>query len=403
MAPTTYPRRRRLFTALLLLLLILGLAGLDFSAKHLARWVTHKFKPPAPTGRQRDAVYHHGFKPNFEWMDQYGILQARYFSNSLGLRDGRIRTVPPTGTQPRILLIGDSFTDGIAVPWEETFAGRLEAAAAARGVEVLNAGVASYTPLLERIKIRYLYEEAGLRFDRLVLFLDLSDIKDELFYGEDGQGRATAIFYGPFAARGGWKLWVQNFSDFSEKVVEPNFVLLGALTRNLAIPLRDLAEQELGREGWTPDLTRYLRCWDEENSPNCKVTELGIAQITDSLTQLKSYLDGKGIPMTLVIYPWPSYPEPSGEESRFQARWRNWAKAHGVDFVDLVPAFRAQQPGADLYISDAVHWNAQGHRLVAAALLDHWDQIAPKMKPDAGGNRRAEAAQRSAAMPNGAR
>src|SRR3990172_6311027 len=44
-------------------------------------------------------------------------------SNSLGMRDGQIREALPSPPHRRLLLLGDSFTEGIALPWEETFAG----------------------------------------------------------------------------------------------------------------------------------------------------------------------------------------------------------------------------------------------------------------------------------------
>jgi hypothetical protein len=108
----------------------------------------------------------------------------------LGFRDGRIREVALDSSRPRVVLIGDSFTDGVGVPWEETFAGWLEKRLAPEGIDVLNAGCNSCTPILAWIKLRHWIRDCGLRVDRVVLFLDLSDVKDELFYEQDDQERA---------------------------------------------------------------------------------------------------------------------------------------------------------------------------------------------------------------------
>ena len=179
----------------LVLVLVLGLDFVACKLTHLVRSTT------TGSGRVRDPVFHHGLRKDFAWNDSFGPVRFQEISNSLGLRDGERRAISPVGDRPRILLIGDSFTEGVGVPWEETFAGRLQTALKAKGVEVLNAGVASYTPILERIKVRHLYEVEGLRFGRLVLFLDLSDLKDELFYRKDEFGRAQPIPYGPFASQ----------------------------------------------------------------------------------------------------------------------------------------------------------------------------------------------------------
>ncbi|NCY22693.1 hypothetical protein EBX31_12160, partial [bacterium] len=181
--------RRRFIFLWLAAALVLGLiAGVDFVACKIIRQA--RLTSAGGSGRVRDPVFHHGLRKDFAWNDSFGPVRFQEISNSLGLRDGERRAISPVGDRPRILLIGDSFTEGVGVPWEETFAGRLQAALKPKGVEVLNAGVASYAPILERIKVRHLVEQEGLRFDRLVLFLDLSDLKDELFYEEDEIGRA---------------------------------------------------------------------------------------------------------------------------------------------------------------------------------------------------------------------
>ena len=61
--------------------------------------------------------------------------------NALGQRDCP-RTLARTGGTPRILVLGDSFVEGMQVDLGETFAARLERDL---GVEVLNGGVSGYT------------------------------------------------------------------------------------------------------------------------------------------------------------------------------------------------------------------------------------------------------------------
>jgi hypothetical protein len=51
-----------------------------------------------------------------------------------------------------------------------------------RGIEVLNAGVVSYSPKLYDLRMRWLLTHDGLDLQRLVVFLDVSDIHDEVLY-----------------------------------------------------------------------------------------------------------------------------------------------------------------------------------------------------------------------------
>ena len=48
-----------------------------------------------------------------------------------------------------------------------------------KGTEVLNAGVASYSPIVYWSKMKFLVEEVKLKLDHVVVFLDVSDAEDE--------------------------------------------------------------------------------------------------------------------------------------------------------------------------------------------------------------------------------
>jgi len=367
------PGRRAQFRWLLAGLVLLALVGLDFAARNLYLAIRQ-----APHGRVYHPVYDHGYRPNYEWIDKYGTWRAKFYSNSLGFRDGRIREVPPQADHPRILFIGDSFTEGVGIPWEETFAGRMEANLKPRGIEVLNAGVMSYTPILAKAKVRFLIEEEGLEFGRLVLFLDMSDIKDELFYREDERGHIRLIPYGPFASEAGWGTWVEYFGEFSENVIEPNFAVIGALSRNLKIHLRKITRKELGLRGAFTTLPDWILYWEKENAPDREIAEQGIAKLQKTLSELAGYLREKGIPMTLVVYPWQNYPRPAQGETRMQSIWKAWAAREKVDYLDLFPVFAGCDPISDWFIAGDCHWNARGHALVAKTLMENWKLIEPR-------------------------
>ena len=347
---------------------LLVIVGADFLTRHLYLLF---YRPDH--GRTTDPFFDHGYRPNMAWMDRYWG-KTPFFSNSLAFRDGKIRNIPLVSSQPRILLIGDSFTEGVGVSWEDTFAGRLQVALAPRGIEVLNAGVGSYTPLLEKIKLRYLLENVGLRFDYLILLLDLSDIRDELFYRENREGRAELIPYGPFASQAGWGLWVERVSDFVEKRIEPQFVLLGAACRNLKLVLQDWSRKELGKRGAYTYLPDFIRYWDQDRAPRKEIAEAGIRSLQASLRGINQLMQAHGIPWMLVIYPWPSYRAGPGQVTQMEQIWSKWAKENSVAFLNLFPVFASLEDFESHYIPGDCHWNARGHGLVAQALEDELKQ-----------------------------
>jgi len=342
-----------------------------------------------PHGRIAHPIYDHSLKPKASWMDRYGPYEVPYFSNSLGFRDGEIREVELDSGRPRVVLIGDSFTDGVGVPWEETFAGRLEQKLVPQGIEVLNAGCNSYTPILARIKLQHWIRDRGLRVDRVVLFLDMSDVKDELFYEEDATGRARLIPYGPFASESGWGTTVEEWSEFSENFVEPNFVVLGALSRNLKLWVRKMTRKELGRRGLftnqAPPL--WILEWEEYEGSEKAVIEAGIRKLNENIGKLASFLNSRGIPLTLVVYPYPFHVLAGNPDRAVPRIWSTWCAENGVDFINLFPEFVGKGKGAEnvrvFYLEGDCHWNAAGHARVAEALWRERQKILPDSSGEA--------------------
>jgi len=373
-SPNRYWLRRALALGMGLIFCLI----LDFAVRRIYLVWENK-----PGGRVAHPVYDHGFRPNSSWIDRYGTYEAPYFSNSLGFRDGQIREVPMDSGRPRVVLVGDSFTDGVGIPWEATFAGILEKSLASEGIDVLNAGCNSYTPILAKIKLRHWIQDRGLRVDHVILFLDYSDVKDEQFYEEDDQGRARLIPYGPFASTTFWGTKVEEWSEISENLIEPNFVLLGAVSRNLKLWLRKLTRQELGKRGLFTNQAppRWMLAWEGYQGPEKAVIETGIAKLKKNIGELAIFLRARGIPLTLVIYPWPSHVAEGKLGRAAQKIWSVWCAENQVDFIDLFPDFVGIGPGQETvdryFLHGDCHWNAAGHAKVAKALLRNRDKIVP--------------------------
>ena len=124
-----------------------------------------------------DPVYHHGFIENGKFEVEYNV-----YTNSLGFKDSEVWYVDRKNKGRRILFIGDSFTEGVMLPWNSTFVGMISNSLKKDEIEVLNAGRASYSPLLYWEKTSFFIEQQGLKITDLIIFLDISDVKDEVIY-----------------------------------------------------------------------------------------------------------------------------------------------------------------------------------------------------------------------------
>ena len=128
------PRKTLAFTAAFFILVLDALAGAIFN-----RTDDDSFRCSNP-------YYHHDFLPNRNAETVWGDQKYRVLTNSLGFRDGTVRDVPSSSKQKRILLMGDSFIEGMGVSYENSVAGILGESLRADGTEVLNAAALSYSP-----------------------------------------------------------------------------------------------------------------------------------------------------------------------------------------------------------------------------------------------------------------
>ena len=133
---SVFERHPRL-TLLAVLALLLPILDLGFTRLYAA--FHPEFYRRQSAFRVKSDVYHHGFAPNVSTeLEYWGALRSSYRINSLGFRDRAVREVPLVSDKRRVVFIGDSFTEGIGVPYEQTFVGILDERARAaryRGLE----------------------------------------------------------------------------------------------------------------------------------------------------------------------------------------------------------------------------------------------------------------------------
>lgn len=122
-----------------------------------------------------DPVLHHRLRAGWHGT----VLGFPYSVNTLGLRNREIESPKPAGTV-RVLMLGDSFTEGGGLAEADTIPRRVETAlrASCSGVEVINGGTASYSPILEYLLLQQI--GAALGPDLIVLNLDMTDVHDDL-------------------------------------------------------------------------------------------------------------------------------------------------------------------------------------------------------------------------------
>lgn len=335
-----------------------------------------------PEHRVPDRVFHHGLRPmSYCESEVWGQSKNPIFVNSLGFKDKECRTVRAKCEQRRIVVIGDSFTEGIGIRFEDTFVGLVESRMASHDIEVLNAGVVSYSPIIYLRKIRWLLEDIGLQFTELVVFVDLSDAHDETLYEFDLDGNVTFDPSREFWA--GPNVFPRNrFTETGMRAALhwTRYSFAGRLwtgaesRRQAAHPIA----VGLKRGAWTHDKT-MMRAF----------ASTGLKRGSRHMSELLALLRSHGIRMSVAVYPWPEQVVRRERECHQETFWKAWAEQNDVPFLTFFPAFISDtiEPEANVrryFIPGDVHWNQAGHRLVAERLLDFMasDSYSDQRRPD---------------------
>lgn len=385
------PERRllRLVLAALSVLVSLLIAEAGFRVFWVKRWTV--------SAGIEDPHYHHRLKPSTTYHYTSKEFDVHITTNRFGLRGKEPSAIVSRDTV-RVLMLGDSFTFGFPVRDEETFAYLTGEHLKERGfpVEVVNAGVSSYSPTLHYISLR----DDFLEFhpDAVILWYDWGDLRDDYWYQKnlifDEDGRILRCdpqyTYGRFSR---WE-WIQNRSALA-KYIHTKGVrtfqkirilgLAGYLRAKLAgetakVAIARLKAREEGREAVHAvlDNDRLLLLRDGGTAESLKaywaVSEKYILMIRDLLHE-------HGIPLLIGIYPygvnvgpdeWSEGRTSFGFEKGkvYEARgalelFEDFSRRSGIPLINSFEGMRrAGQTEALFYAWDG-HLNPAGHRALA--------------------------------------
>ncbi len=333
-----------------------------------------------------DPVRHHAFRPNCESTERWGGHSYEVFTNNLGLRDEKITRVPLTDPRPRVLFLGDSYTEALGVDWRNSYVGRI--ASRFPQYDFLNGGVESYSPSNYLNVTRQLLA-AGVEFDEVIVFVDISDTQDEAAYYRDLD--ASGAVTGP-ARKQMLDTWESSLRMRMRKhLLLTNYVL-------------EIAERSLVKHGYYHLATELNgNVFDMERSAWTYRTvsdtlpmvagyaplgvEGGIAREKAKMSILWGELEKRDIPISVVVYPWPAQVVHDTADSRQVRVWRDWCEGKCKRFISLFPSFLAvkdqcprNEPGCwylSQFIFGDTHYSVAGNTLVAAAVIPSLETIPP--------------------------
>ncbi len=334
----------------------------------------------------RDPIRVFALKPDCSCIRAWGGERYSLMTNSLGFRDKTIREVPLNDAKPRILVLGDSFTEGM-VAWDDGFVGQI--AAKFPQYDFLNGGVGGYSPSNYLNTARLALRE-GVEFDEVIVFIDISDAQDEAaFYRDVGASGAVAISERHYF----YRTWYSKL----RMAVSEHFLLTNYLYELLERALVRFGFYHLDRGNNGNEFDYEKSAWTYRQISETQPFETGYAPLgleggiaKEKVKMTLLWQELAGIPISVVVYPYPAQLIHDSADSRQVRIWREWCEGKCKRFISLFPAFFAakeQCPGLEpgcwylkYFIFGDIHYNSAGNALVARVVNESLLQVPPRKR-----------------------
>jgi len=353
-----------------LIITVVFFISLDFLiGKYIyKKFIRGNFIDPDLSINIKDNVFDHKFKKSYRTdIAGWGSIRFTHCTDPNGFRSNCNDQYRNLKTFD-IGFIGDSTTEAIGINYENSFVGIIEEKL--KDKKIANLAVSSYSPSIYYAKINFLLSN-GYRFKEIIVFLDISDIRDDVICYElkndivIRRNDLTCLHLVP------------SLNDKIFSLLKRNLRLSFEFYRQIKINLHNFGIIEVPipykilhnpRSDWTHNYDKkYYRNLELSESTNIALK---------NMEKLSNLLKKNNIDLSVAIYPLPGTLKYDVENNKHAQLWNSFCSAKCKKFYDFMPTFFNMQNKEGfsslykkIYIRDDVHFNKEGNRIIAESFL----------------------------------
>ena len=301
-----------------------------------------------------DDILNHTLIPEKTCQFKTSEWDISYKINALGLRDKERSLEKPANTF-RLLMLGDSFTEGWGVDHDKILSALLEnklnQTSQSFRFEVINAGVSAYSPILE-----YLYmKNKGLNFkpDLVILNFDPNDFADDQGFAQfakfDQSG--TPLSVSPKLPE------VYRYGQETSQKLNENELVLGNLKPN---PIYYF----LAKHSFLLRKVLFTQLI-KPNVPTTEATSIQWAQTGKNLLLIRDLLEKANIQFLVTIYPYQIHLQ--NPTLNTFSKLAQFGKENNLKVLNLFGDFAKDKPQS-YYFKRDIHGNDKFHNTVAQSI-----------------------------------
>ena len=316
----------------------------------------------------KSKLFHHEIAPNIDLYEHWGSKKYKVRTNSYSMRVLGGVEDKIDFKKENVGFIGDSFVYGSGINYENPFINLLNNNF--DNYNFLNLGYVSYSPSIYLKRIEYYINERDIKFKKIFLFVDVSDIQDEgIFYREDENGNIVRKWLNDDEVK-------NKFDRFKIKnyLQQNSFIFKISQFFQPSTPDKGIACLKKKE-----NITNYIAYLDYErfsygidkNIQNKRWFKEGASKVIKYLDQIKELSKLNEFELVVVYYPSAVevLKESNFVESMHYKLLNEWSFLNKVKFIDTSNEFNQSELGLNNYkenfIECDVHWNKNGHEIIA--------------------------------------
>ena len=299
---------------------------------------------------ERSPLYHHVHPSDYQFLmydpnAEYGGYNIYYDDLGFRVRDKLSQTLQFTNEENAIIFLGDSFTEGNQVTYDETFAALV---GENLGMLSLNFGVSSYSPLIYELQTENILSRFNANTIVLQVFSndfggDESYLKNALVDGV----RITGI-------NGGKNNAIISLSR--------NSYLIRFLRKSQLLIHIILSNSNTNTSGVTP-------AFDYEQD----VTDIQLQNTVQIIQRIGTRLAEQGKELHVFLIPSKSLSlnDDCCAEDTLYAKFYSALEEANVDTIDVKSFFENIDSQHELFFEKDIHLTSLGHRAISSSIVSH--------------------------------
>lgn len=321
----------------------------------------------------KSSKFHHELAPNIDVNEFWGKNKYNVKSNNFGMRIGPNDNKNIDLEKNYVGFIGDSFVYGSGINYEYHFISKIKKKLP--NYNLLNLGYVSYSPSIYFKKLENLIKFKNLKFVKVFVFVDASDIQDEgVFYRENFRGDIV-------------RKWLNDDENYIKlrKYKIKNYLQQNSFLFKFyqMISLPNITDKSVNCLKQNSEFNNFLNYIDQErfsygindNLKNKSWVLDGKKKVVRYLDKIKDLSVNKNFEMIIVYYPsaleiLENYEFKNSDHFKLLYDWSISTKTSFINTSNEFDKFpRGNEGYKKNFIECDVHWNSNGHDIIASKII----------------------------------